>query len=301
MSLAQPFFSVIIPSYNRADFLMNTIPSVLQQQMTNFELLLIDDGSTDNTKEVVGGFAMNDQRIRYIYQNNAERGAARNNGIRNASGSYLVFLDSDDEMKNNYLQVLDDGIKTHPGYDFYCTNYVYNRDGVEARSYMDQYSEGPYGVEMVLKGNTMGALFCTRKDQKDFHLFPEGRELVEDWAFLVQNLQHKQIYFIKEDCIVMNDHSNRSMQNNKFLIKSRLKRLEKINANVKLNPAQSKIVNGYSYYFCAVHAYLDYDRKTALAYLAKAVKYSGINLDFIGAFIKFTIGRKIIKKIKNSK
>jgi len=301
MSRAQPFFSVIIPSYNRADFLMNTIPSVLQQQMTDFELLLIDDGSTDNTEEVVGGFAMNDQRIRYIYQTNAERGAARNNGIRNASGPYLVFFDSDDEMKNNYLRVLYDGIASHPGYDFYCANYVYNRDGVEVRSYMDQYSEGPYGVEMVLRGTTMGVLFCMKRDQQSFHLFPEERYIIEDWVFLVQNLQYKQIYFIKEDCIVVNDHLNRSMQNHKMLIKSRLNALQKINTTVKLLPGQSAIVNGFSYYFCAIYSYLDGDRRNALNYLLKAVKWKGIHLDFIGAFLKFMIGKKSIDKIKKYK
>lgn len=95
-----PYFSVILPTYNRAHLLSKAIESVLAQTFTDWELLIVDDGSTDTTKELVTAFA--DERIRYIYQENQERSAARNNGIKQARGAYICFLDSDDyflEMK----------------------------------------------------------------------------------------------------------------------------------------------------------------------------------------------------------
>lgn len=88
--------SVIIPTYNRGAFLKRAVKSVLNQTFQDFELIIIDDGSTDNTKEVVNSFS--DNRIKYIYQENSG-GAARpkNTGIKIAQGEYIAILDSDDE------------------------------------------------------------------------------------------------------------------------------------------------------------------------------------------------------------
>ncbi len=100
----QPFFSIIIPTYNRADLLPRAIDSVLQQTYDSWELIIIDDGSKDNTRELVSQYT--DARIKYIYQNNAERSAARNNGTKNAIGTYICFLDSDDYYLPERLQGL---------------------------------------------------------------------------------------------------------------------------------------------------------------------------------------------------
>ena len=78
-----PFFSIIIPTYNRAHLISMAIDSVIAQTFENWELIIVDDGSTDNTKELVDNYCSIDKRIRYIYQENAERSAARNNGIIN--------------------------------------------------------------------------------------------------------------------------------------------------------------------------------------------------------------------------
>jgi len=106
-------FSIIIPTYNRAAFLPKAIESVLSQTYTGWELIIVDDGSTDNTKEVVSQYR--DERIKYIYQDNAERCVARNNGIEHASGDYVCFLDSDDEYLENYLYDLSEIISAHNG------------------------------------------------------------------------------------------------------------------------------------------------------------------------------------------
>ncbi len=95
-SRTNPIVSVVLPTYNRAPLLGRAIRSVLGQSYTNFELLVIDDGSTDETSNVVAGFR--DRRIRYIsLPHNTGAGAARNVGIRMATGKFLAFQDSDDE------------------------------------------------------------------------------------------------------------------------------------------------------------------------------------------------------------
>ena len=104
------FFSIIIPTYNRANLISETIISVQNQIFNDWECIIVDDGSTDNTKEVITEIAKKDPRIKYIYQNNAERSAARNNGIRNSVGQYICFLDSDDAYTKNHLSILHKNI-----------------------------------------------------------------------------------------------------------------------------------------------------------------------------------------------
>jgi glycosyltransferase involved in cell wall biosynthesis len=95
-------FTVIIPTYNRADLLPRAIRSVLGQTLEDFELIVVDDGSTDDTRVVVEQF--NDPRIHYVYQDNRGVSAARNAGANEAHGRYLTFLDSDDEALPKWLE-----------------------------------------------------------------------------------------------------------------------------------------------------------------------------------------------------
>jgi glycosyltransferase involved in cell wall biosynthesis len=96
-----PFFSIIIPTYNRAYCIVRAIQSVLNQQFQDFEIIVVDDGSTDNTRLSI--FEIKDKRIQYYYKENGERGEARNFGVLNARGKYVCFLDSDDLIYDNHF------------------------------------------------------------------------------------------------------------------------------------------------------------------------------------------------------
>ena len=89
-----PLVTVIIPTYNYAHFLPEAIQSVLSQTFTDYEIIVVDDGSTDNTRSVVAQF---DERVRYVYQENSGPNVARNAGIRESQGRYIAFLDADDK------------------------------------------------------------------------------------------------------------------------------------------------------------------------------------------------------------
>lgn len=95
-------FSIIIPTYNRAYVLNRPINSILAQTITDWELLIIDDGSTDDTEAKIN--AINDSRIKYIRQNKGGPSKARNTGIKNAAGDMIVYLDSDDAFHPEYLE-----------------------------------------------------------------------------------------------------------------------------------------------------------------------------------------------------
>jgi glycosyltransferase involved in cell wall biosynthesis len=117
----RPYFSIIIPTYNRQDYIALAIYSVLQQEFKLFEIIVVDDGSIDNTERVVKN--IQDPRITYYKKINGERAAARNFGIKKASGEFITFLDSDDLLKPNHFLIAKSFIEKnspaifHMGYD----------------------------------------------------------------------------------------------------------------------------------------------------------------------------------------
>lgn len=103
--MPSPFLiSIIMPAFNAQKFLSESIASVIAQTYTNWELIIIDDGSTDKTKKIIELFCEKDHRIQYIFQPNGKQGKARNTGINNSKGSYIAFLDADDFWLKDKLE-----------------------------------------------------------------------------------------------------------------------------------------------------------------------------------------------------
>lgn len=96
--------SIIIPAYNAADYLVQTIESVLNQTYSDFELILVDDGSTDRTCEIIKDYQGKDARIKYFYKENGGVSSARNLGLQKATGDFVSFLDSDDLWDKRFLE-----------------------------------------------------------------------------------------------------------------------------------------------------------------------------------------------------
>jgi glycosyltransferase involved in cell wall biosynthesis len=110
--MTKPEFSVIIPVYNRTDLLKRAVGSVLRQDFQDFEVLVVDDGSADDIKNIVDGFS--DPRIRYFRQSNQGASAARNAGIDRATGTYVAFLDSDDVFLPHHLATMHAMLRNAP-------------------------------------------------------------------------------------------------------------------------------------------------------------------------------------------
>ena len=103
------FFSIIVPCYNAEKYIHKLIDSVIAQSISDWELILIDDGSKDNTAGICREAAKNDSRIRYIYQDNAGVSNARNHGLKEARGMYITCIDSDDWIEPNFLECFKNG------------------------------------------------------------------------------------------------------------------------------------------------------------------------------------------------
>jgi glycosyltransferase involved in cell wall biosynthesis len=148
----QPFFSVVIPTYNRAGKLKNTLDSVVAQSFTNFEVLVMDDGSTDDTREVVESFQ--DARIRYEWAPNSGGPATpRNRGIDVAKADWISFLDADDLWYQDKLQRVRKVITQNSDCDLICHNEIMTVLATQRKSLL-RY--GPYEPDFYRLMLTLG-------------------------------------------------------------------------------------------------------------------------------------------------
>ena len=115
-------FSVVIPLYNKAHYIERTIRSVLRQTCQDFELIVVDDGSADNSLELARKYESD--RVRVIAQENQGVSVARNTGIENARGKFIAFLDADDEWQENYLATIHGLTDQYPQSDIFVTAYT---------------------------------------------------------------------------------------------------------------------------------------------------------------------------------
>lgn len=120
-----PLISVIIPVYNVSQYLSQCIQSVLAQTYRNFEIILVDDGSTDDSSKICDTYAERDSRIRIKHQNNGGVSSARNEGLQLAQGKYITFVDADDWVENDYLAEL---LKNMPEFGMTVCEFTTNKD-----------------------------------------------------------------------------------------------------------------------------------------------------------------------------
>lgn len=118
--MIKPEISVIIPLYNKEESIERTINGLLRQTFCDFEIVIVDDGSTDGSLGIVSG--IKDKRIKIVSQSNAGPGAARNTGVRNAGADWIVFLDADDELLDDALEFFYDMIRKYPDMDILDSN-----------------------------------------------------------------------------------------------------------------------------------------------------------------------------------
>jgi glycosyltransferase involved in cell wall biosynthesis len=228
-----PFFSIIIPTYNRASIIEKTVRTALQQTFQDFEIIVSDDGSTDNTKDVIA--SMNDPRIRYIYQENRERSAARNHGIENAKGAYICFLDSDDYYLPNHLQSLHDFIheKAKPvSMIFTDQEYLVNGEIREAESIPLQ---GQDPVMYFLKNPVVPARVCIHAEILQHVRFREDIVIVEDTVLWVGIAMRFPVLHLAKHTIRYHLHDDNSVniKKNAFLPRLRGFRLFFSDAEVR--------------------------------------------------------------------
>jgi glycosyltransferase involved in cell wall biosynthesis len=175
-----PFFSIIIPTYNRAHTIRRPVDSILAQTFTDWELIIVDDGSSDYTKDVICAF--DDKRIRYFWQKNRGRSASRNTGFSLAKGEWICFLDSDDEFLENHLESFYKEINKKSEFKAFRTGLIcINPNGKETRSKFskDKRFTNSYPYDHIV-------VFAFHRSIMDKYKFDERFSYMEDMHFLLR-------------------------------------------------------------------------------------------------------------------
>jgi glycosyltransferase involved in cell wall biosynthesis len=283
MQETNPFISLIVPSYNRAALISKTLNSLLDQQYNNYEIIVVDDGSTDNTEKVVK--SINDLRITYVKKNNAERAAARNFGARMAKGDYVNFFDSDDLGLPNHLSTAAEMIREHDKPEWFHLGYAWATPEEKVFKEVNYY-KGPTLNNLIVKGNPLSCngVFI-RKDVILTHPFNEDRSLSasEDYELWVRLAARYPLYYNNVITSLVIDHEMRSVRksNGESLIKRLELLIQYLQQDEEVKRAFSssfKKIKADSYSYIALHlANNPAFKRKSINYLMQSLKmYPGI-------------------------
>jgi glycosyltransferase involved in cell wall biosynthesis len=287
-----PFFSVIIPTYNRATMLEATLLTVLAQDFDDFEVWIIDDGSTDHTPQMMGEKFANHPKINYLQKKNEERSIARNVGMKNSKGQFAVFFDSDDAMHPHYLNTLHCAIGQHPECNFFACHRQFSHNGVIRFNETAQLKTGFYDYKLLLKGSVFGTVVCVRLNNPKLLPFPPEFNIFEDWIFNICNLRHDKLFFIDKVSMTIYEHPQQTMQNNRKAIAARERATAYLLPKLDLTTQETNIFLGYGHLFCAIHAYLEGETRQALSFWVQAYKKVGFSIKNMLLLAKILVGKK---------
>ena len=207
-----PFFSIIIPTYNRAAMIELAINSILTQTFQDFEILVVDDGSKDDTESIIKNIP--DKRIKYFKKINEERSIARNFGIKKAEGSYINFLDSDDKFYPHHLETAYQLLSKnnfpeigHLGYEM-----IDGKGNVllQRADFSDNIEESML-EENILHGN---AIFIRRSIAIQYPFINDKNAVVsEDWYVWMRLIARYKVFYDNTITSAIIEHGERSLRN----------------------------------------------------------------------------------------
>lgn len=214
------FFSIVIPTYNREKTISRAINSILHQSYADYEVIIIDDGSMDNTEGIVKTF--NNPIIKYFKTENFGVAHARNYGITKANGNYIGFLDSDDMMEVNHLQVAYNFIQEKQYPEIVHLNFSWGAADkiITYKNSLPKHLPNDIFKKCSLHVN---CVFIKNEIAKQ-NLFNESRPLMfaEDWDFFIKLAIRFPIHLLDKATSYLVDHDDRSMRNfdeNKWVLK----------------------------------------------------------------------------------
>jgi glycosyltransferase involved in cell wall biosynthesis len=277
----QPFFTIVVPTYNRADLIAQTLHSLMAQSYAHYEIIVVDDGSTDNTEAVVQPFV--GEKLRYIKKQNAERAAARNYGASLAKGDYVNFFDSDDIALSNHLSDAVAVLKLHSDAAWFHLGYAWAYPNKQIFKEVNRFSGATLNGIMA-KGNPLSCNgVFVRKDIIQQYRFNEDRALSasEDYELWCRLAARFPLYYSNPISSLVIDHETRSVRtiHGQKLIDRLLLLLEYLTQDQTVldyfGSDFSKIkMDSYSY--IALHlANQPKDKLKSITYLFKAMNTNG--------------------------
>lgn len=265
--------SVIIPTYNRAHYICEAIDSALAQTYKNIEIIVVDDGSTDNTKDII--HQLYNSKVTYILQKNAGPSSARNNGIKHSKGDLIAFLDSDDvwlpEKLEKQVKLIDQshdiglvacGIYKIDSDKNIVGNPVINRNYNSKRSFLKELM-----IHNIITGGGSNSLI-RRECFERVGLFDENLWIGEDWNLWLRIAKQYEVRFVEEPLIKYRIHGNN-------LHKDLTKAEDSMKKNVLRNTNKYQLITrrkAYSYiYIDMAHEYIDIEYRKAFINAVKSI------------------------------
>lgn len=199
MTKQSPVVSVVTPTYNRAGFLPQAVESVLAQTFGDFELIVVDDGSTDDTPEVMRSY-LQDPRVRYLTQPNQGQSVARNRGIAEAKGEYICFLDSDNAWREDKLEKSLAVFQAHPDYHVVYGDFIIiDESGTELGVNRMNRHTG-FVTPQLLKDNfvSMNTTMTRKYCFDEMGAFDEKDRLAEDYGLWLRLSTCYRFYYLPE-------------------------------------------------------------------------------------------------------
>ena len=203
----QPKLSVIIPLYNKAPYIKKALESVFAQTFKDWELIVVDDGSSDDSATICEKFIKEASQtihntLYIIHQTNSGVSAARNNGVAQASGEYIAFLDADDWWEPTYLEKMAQLIEDYPEAGLYACNYVYYKPG-KTRVAVSNIATGYFNYpKAYYEAGAMpvwtGATMMPRRVFDEMGGFPLGIKLGEDFLLWAKIAMQYKVAFLNE-------------------------------------------------------------------------------------------------------
>lgn len=320
------FISVVMPIYNAEKFLRKSIDSILEQSYSDFELILIDDGSTDNSMNIAMYYEDNDNRVKVFSQSNQGASAARNLGLKNAGGDYLIFIDADDyvesELFADFKKIIEsenvDLIISPPFSDYYDSKnkitMSVKRDLVEKR--IEGNKEIANEVIYLFENEVINAPYCKlfKLDLIRLHnlLMPTNIHLQEDLFFNVKYLEVVNSAFITNNAYYHYNHFQIESVTSKYY-NNKWEMLEEVNNNVisyyttrakNMDILESvnyfAIKNAYASFLNLFHKNCLLNKKEKIRFITKVVKSTDFS-DKVIASNKKGIKYKTLKFVLNTK
>lgn len=267
----QPFFSVVLPTYNRAHLIGRPIASVIAQTFQSWELIVVDDGSTDTTKQVVEAFK--DVRIKYFFQKNQERSAARNNGINNSSGQYICFLDSDDYFLPERLQCLYDYLSAQkfPVAFYYTSKMIEHPDG--RREIFDELPVSESIYDQIITSVIHSQQVCAHRDVFQKNQFNPRFRIAEDMELWLRLADNFKIEPLHQPTLVVVEHPERTINKNTAgeMLQTVRYFLDKKHSGEKISASKRKELLSNCFFAIAKNKLLEKEMLQGVGFLFKSI------------------------------
>ena len=274
--------SVIIPTYNYAKYLSRCISSITEQNYAVLEIIIIDDGSTDNTKVTAQSIneAAKNYNIQYFHQENSGVSSARNHGSKIATSEYLMFLDADDELLPDAFEILHAAINNYSHPDMIFGGYItYSHKNIKKNRIPEPLgSDRVENITKLLNGGMIGlrpSSAILKRTVMNEILFNEGVHIGEDTLFFAQVLYFKNCISIQKPLVKMRRHSDSLRENYHRMIETGTNGIQQV---FSLLPNTDQMKSLYSKQILSCYlkigrmAYLESHYDVACKYYKKAYK-----------------------------